>query len=72
MARIKAKERSPEEKLGIVLEFLRGTPASELCRKHGMSEGTLNKWQDRVLARGQRRQAASGSWKTRWRQRISS
>jgi putative transposase len=52
MARIKAKERSPEEKLGIVLEFLRGTPASELCRKHGMSEGTLNKWRDRMLAAG--------------------
>jgi transposase InsO family protein len=38
MARIKPKERSAEEKLGIVLELLKGTPAYEPCRKHKFIE----------------------------------
>jgi len=52
MTRIKPKERSGEEKLGIVLEYLSGKPASELCRKHNMSEGTLTKWRERVMTAG--------------------
>ena len=52
MARIKPKERSAEEKLAIVLDYLRGTVAYELCRKHGISEGTLSKWKFRVLTAG--------------------
>ena len=52
MARIKSKERSPEEKLGIVLDYLGGTAAYELCRKYGISEGTLSKWKAKVLSAG--------------------
>lgn len=54
MARIRPKERSAEEKLGIVLNLLRGdATAAELCRRHGMSEGTLGKWRERFLSAGE-------------------
>jgi len=37
-----------------VLSLLRGdATAAELCRRHGMSEGTLSKWRERFLGTGE-------------------
>lgn len=44
MAKIRPQMFSAEEKTAIVLSLLRGdATAAELCRRHGMSEGTLGK-----------------------------
>jgi len=39
------KSRFTEEQIvGILQEYVAGAKVSELCRKHGMSDGTLYKW----------------------------
>jgi len=52
MARIKAKERSADEKAAIVMALLSGTSASELVRKHAISESALSKWRTRFIEGG--------------------
>ena len=59
MARIKAKERSTEEKAAIVLALLNGTRASELVRKHSVSESALSKWRTRFIEGGRAALAVS-------------
>jgi len=42
-----------EEKIGIVLEGLRGRiPVSELCRKHGIQSSVYHKWSKAFLDAG--------------------
>lgn len=53
MAKIKAKDISPDERAAIVLAYLGGTPAAELVRRHQISEATLNKWRDKFIQGGQ-------------------
>ncbi len=54
MAKMRPQTRSAEEKTAIVLSLLRGdATAAELCRRHGMSEGTLGKWRERFLNAGE-------------------
>ena len=50
---------TPQEKLAIVLEGLRGdTPVSAVCRRHGISSNRFYKWRDRVF--GGAKEALSG------------
>ena len=42
---------TPEEKLAIVLEGLRGdTAVSAVCRRHGISSNRFYKWRDRAFS----------------------
>ena len=42
---------TPEEKVGIVLEGLRGDSAvSEVCRRHGVTTNQFYQWRDRLIA----------------------
>lgn len=53
MGKLKARERSVEEKAAIVVALLRGeASAAELCRRHGTTENSLNKWKERFLEAG--------------------
>lgn len=48
-------QKSPEEKLSIVLEGLKGEVAiSELCTKHGVSQAWYYKQRDKFLEGGKR------------------
>ena len=41
---------SPEEKVNIVLEGLRGdTEVSALCRRHGITSGQFYQWRDKLV-----------------------
>ena len=47
----KRRPFTPEEKLAIVLEGLRGdTSVSAVCRRHGISSNRFYKWRDRVFS----------------------
>jgi transposase-like protein len=59
MARIKAKERGADEKAAIVMALLSGTRASELIRKHNISESALSKWRMRFIEGGRAALAVS-------------
>lgn len=42
---------TPEEKVAIVLEGLRGDAAvSEVCRRHGVTTNQFYQWRDRLIA----------------------
>ncbi len=42
------KSRFSEEQIvGIIQEFAAGAKASELCRRHGMSDATFYKWKSK-------------------------
>lgn len=44
------KIRSTEEKLAIVLEWIKGDiSVSELCRKYGLSQSVYYKWRDKFF-----------------------
>lgn len=48
-------QKSPEEKLSIVLEGIKGeTPISDLCSKHGVSQAWYYKQRDKFLEGGKR------------------
>jgi transposase len=59
MGKIKAKERSVDEKVSIVLAMLNGTSTAELVRQYRVTEVTLNKWRARFIEGG-RASLASG------------
>ena len=42
-----AKRHTEEQIIGVLKESEAGTKTSELCRKHGISEGTFYKWNDK-------------------------
>ena len=41
------KRHSEEQIIGVLKESEAGMKTSELCRKHGISEGTFYKWKDK-------------------------
>ncbi len=41
------KRHSEEQIIGVLKESEAGLKTSELCRKHGISEGTFYKWKDK-------------------------
>jgi len=46
----KRRQFTPEEKVSIVLEGLRGdTRLSAVCRRHGISTNRFYKWRDRLM-----------------------
>ena len=42
-----AKRKTEEQIIGVLKESEAGVKTSELCRKHGISEGTFYKWKDK-------------------------
>ena len=42
-----AKRHTEEQIIGVLKESEAGMKTSELCRKHGISEGTFYKWKDK-------------------------
>ena len=56
--RATGKRRSPEEKIRIVLDGLRGEePIAELCRREGIAQSIYYKWSKEFLGAGKRRLA---------------
>ena len=52
------KQRSAEEKIGIVLECLRGEHSiAELCRREGIAQSLYYSWSKEFLEAGKRRLA---------------
>lgn len=45
----KGKRWSPEEKMAVVLEGLKGTPIKEVCAKYGVAETQYYKWRDQAI-----------------------
>lgn len=43
------KKWTPEEKLAVVLDGLKGRPVRDVCREYGLSEGQYYKWRDEAL-----------------------
>lgn len=53
--------RSPEEKMAIVLEGLKGEiPVVEICRKYGISQTMYYKWRDKFLEGGKKSLLSNG------------
>lgn len=49
------KKWSPEEKMAIVLEMLKGQkPVTQLCKEYGVSDSVVYKWRDDALEAVQR------------------
>ena len=46
-----AKRKTEEQIIGVLKESEAGMKTSELCRKHGISEGTFYKWKDKFGGR---------------------
>ena len=47
---MKTRQFTPEEKLNIVLESLRGERTiSEICREHGITQSLYYQWRDKFL-----------------------
>ena len=44
---MKQSRRTEEQIIGILKEAEAGTPAKELCRRHGMSEWTFYRWRSK-------------------------
>ena len=42
-----AKRHTEEQIIGVLKESEAGMKTTELCRKHGISEGTFYKWKDK-------------------------
>lgn len=42
---MKGKRFSKEQIIGILKESNAGTPTKDLCRRHGISEGTFYRWE---------------------------
>lgn len=52
---MKMRKWSPEEKLAIVLEGIRGTRSlAEICREHQVSQTLYYQWRDKFLEAGQK------------------
>ena len=47
-AKMKSKKVTGEQKVQIVAELDAGTPAKDLSRKHGLSQGTLYNWKKKL------------------------
>jgi transposase-like protein len=45
----KGRKWSPEEKVSIVLEGVRGTSVKDVCAKHRLSETQYYRWRDQAL-----------------------
>lgn len=43
------KKWSPEEKLAVVLDGLKGRPLRDLCREYGISEAQYYKWKEEAI-----------------------
>ena len=43
------KKWSPEEKLAVVLDGLKGRPVRDLCREYGISETQYYKWREEAI-----------------------
>lgn len=58
---MKRKRFTDEQIIGILKEHEAGTPVSELCRKHGVSDASIYKWKCQVRRHGRvRSQTAAG------------
>jgi len=52
---MKLRKWSPEEKMAIVLEGIKGQkPIAEICREHQISQNLYYRWRDRFLEGGQK------------------
>ena len=52
---MKRREWDPKTKAQIVLQGLKGTPVSELCNEHRISQTQYYQWRDQFLAAGAER-----------------
>ena len=52
---MKLRKWSPEEKMAIVLEGIKGQKSiAEICREHQISQNLYYRWRDRFLEAGQK------------------
>jgi transposase len=52
---MKLRKWSPEEKMAIVLEGIKGQKSiAEICREHQISQNLFYRWRDRFLEGGQK------------------
>jgi transposase-like protein len=47
---VKKRQWSPEKKALIVIQGLKGTPVSEICNEHQISQAQYYQWRDQFLS----------------------